>query len=222
MSKKLIEAIIDSCMLVSEGLVDDAERNLRNSGMFDEDSDYDGMLGKAVMELIQVFAKQGHSGASAMRTLELFDQVARRKPLTAQAWDAEREHLLQWLQDQGQLFGEHAMSNEMVQDFLDTSIGERPMVESLIEKVLGGATASDTLDNLDEAVPPKQFEVGNKVTVRFTPGHTRQGKIKKIREFGAGTDYVISLAPTASLSKRTIIAYWSSRDKVMVPTPHGN
>jgi hypothetical protein len=144
---KLIETIIDSCMLVSEGLVDDAERNLRNSGLFDEDSDYEGMLGQAVLELIQVFAKQGHSGASAMRTLELFDQVAKRKPLTAQAWDAEREHLIQWLQDQGQLSGEHAMDEKGIQTFLDMSIGDRPMTESLIEQVAEGMSAAEVIDS---------------------------------------------------------------------------
>lgn len=149
---RLVEAIIDSCMLVSEGLVDDAKRNLKNSGMFDEDSDYDGMLGKAVLELIELFAEQGHSGASAMLTLELFDQVARRKPLTANAWDAEREHLLVWLKEQGQLDGEHAMSIEQVKSFLDTSIGKRPIAESLIEQVVKGAAAVDVINTVKKAV----------------------------------------------------------------------
>lgn len=51
--------------------------------MFDEDSDYDRMVAKWVMELIQVFSQQGHSGGSAGMTLDLFDKVARFQPLTA-------------------------------------------------------------------------------------------------------------------------------------------
>lgn len=45
---------------------------LAERGMYDEDSDYDGMLGEAVEELSLVFAEQGHSGASAFVTLSIF------------------------------------------------------------------------------------------------------------------------------------------------------
>ena len=42
------------------------------AGLFDKDSDYEGMLGEAVQELLDVFHKQGHSGFSAQRTAYLF------------------------------------------------------------------------------------------------------------------------------------------------------
>jgi len=51
------------------------EKRLTELGMFDEDSDYDGMLGEAIMELSDTFAKQGHSGMSAAITVELFSQL---------------------------------------------------------------------------------------------------------------------------------------------------
>lgn len=63
-------------------LVKHAKKELELAGLFDKDSDYDGMLGMAVLELVKVFAKQGHSGFSANWTLEVFDKVARFKPLT--------------------------------------------------------------------------------------------------------------------------------------------
>jgi len=63
-------------------LVDHAKYELELAGLFDKDSDYDGMLGKAVMELVEVFANQGHSGFSAHQTLKLFNEVANYKPLT--------------------------------------------------------------------------------------------------------------------------------------------
>ena len=48
---------------------------LRSKGLFDEDADYDGMIGEAVMELIKVFSKQGHSGFSAQLTKHLFNEL---------------------------------------------------------------------------------------------------------------------------------------------------
>lgn len=63
-------------------LVKHAEKELKLAGLFDKDSDYDGMLGKAVLELVKVFAKQGHSGFSANWTLQVFNDVASYKPLT--------------------------------------------------------------------------------------------------------------------------------------------
>jgi hypothetical protein len=64
------------------GLVEHAERELRIAGLFDEDSDYGGMLGEAVLDLVRKFAEQGHSGFSALQTLAIFERVARWKPLS--------------------------------------------------------------------------------------------------------------------------------------------
>lgn len=59
-----------------------AEREVKLAGLLDKDSDYDGMLGEAVIELADVFGKQGHSGFSAMLTLSIFEKVARFQNLT--------------------------------------------------------------------------------------------------------------------------------------------
>lgn len=63
-------------------LVKHAEYELKLSGLLDKDSDYDGMIGKAVLELVKTFSKQGHSGFSAHYTLDVFNRVANYKPLT--------------------------------------------------------------------------------------------------------------------------------------------
>jgi hypothetical protein len=63
-------------------LVKHAEKELKLAGLFDKDSDYDGMLGNAVLELVKVFSKQGHSGFSAHQTLKIFNIVANYNPLT--------------------------------------------------------------------------------------------------------------------------------------------
>lgn len=59
-----------------------AERELIIAGLIDKDSDDKGELAKAVMELIRVFAKQGHSELSANMIISIFTKLARFEPLT--------------------------------------------------------------------------------------------------------------------------------------------
>ena len=62
---------------------DYAKDELKLAGLFDEDGDfYGGMIGEAVMELIEVFDKQGHSGMSAPMVINIFSTLAKYKPLT--------------------------------------------------------------------------------------------------------------------------------------------
>lgn len=62
-------------------LVNHAKTELTLAGLFDENSGYGGMLGKAVLELITVFSNQGHSGMSANKVSNLFNKLSRFKPL---------------------------------------------------------------------------------------------------------------------------------------------
>lgn len=59
-----------------------AKEELTRAGLFDKDSDYGGMMGDAVMKMIEVFSDEGHSGASANIAISIFEKVARFKPLT--------------------------------------------------------------------------------------------------------------------------------------------
>lgn len=59
-----------------------AQKELEAAGFFDADSDYEGALGDAVMTLIKTFNEQQHSGFSAMIVINLFDRLAKHKPLT--------------------------------------------------------------------------------------------------------------------------------------------
>jgi hypothetical protein len=60
-----------------------AELELEMAGLLSPDSVYDGMLGKSVLELLEVFANQGHSGTSASMTSDLFNKLSRYEPLGA-------------------------------------------------------------------------------------------------------------------------------------------
>ena len=50
-------------------------KRLKELGLYDADSDYDGMIGEAVEELSKTFANQGHSGSSAAITMSVFNQL---------------------------------------------------------------------------------------------------------------------------------------------------
>jgi hypothetical protein len=58
-----------------------AKFELELAGFFGEDSDYGGAIGEAVMELMEVFEKQGHSGYSAGVVASLFHKLANYEPL---------------------------------------------------------------------------------------------------------------------------------------------
>lgn len=58
-----------------------AREELDRAGLFDESSDYGGMLGEEVMRLVESFAEAGHSGFSAQMAASIFTQLAAWKPL---------------------------------------------------------------------------------------------------------------------------------------------
>ena|SRR5271165_3172068 len=57
-------------------------KELERAGLFNEESDYGGMLGEAVKELLLVFKNQGHSGYSAQCTSEIFRKLIKGEPLS--------------------------------------------------------------------------------------------------------------------------------------------
>lgn len=63
-------------------MTDWARNELQMAGLFDKDSDYEGMLGEAVMELMDRFSEQGHSGFSAGLVSSIFDRLSHHKPLS--------------------------------------------------------------------------------------------------------------------------------------------
>lgn len=87
MAKRIYKHITYKTMALHEH----AERELRLAGFYSADSDYGGMLPDAVLELIDVFTKQGHSGGSAASVIGLLKTLASYKilaPITdsAEEW----------------------------------------------------------------------------------------------------------------------------------------
>lgn len=55
---------------------------MRRAGLYDNDADFRGMIPECVLELLDTWHKQGHSGGSAYMTLEIFNKLVAHKPLT--------------------------------------------------------------------------------------------------------------------------------------------
>lgn len=62
-------------------LEDHARAELQAAGLLRRSSAYEGMVGECTLELVRVFARQGHSGGSAAMTVELFRRLASFAPL---------------------------------------------------------------------------------------------------------------------------------------------
>lgn len=63
-------------------LVQYAKSELELAGLFDKEKDfYGGMTGNAVLELVECFANQGHSGMSAGIVISLFKSLASWEPI---------------------------------------------------------------------------------------------------------------------------------------------
>lgn len=63
-------------------LVDYAKDELKRIGMIDSGEPYNDLAAKAIMDLIELFASQGHSGFSAPYVINTFRRLAMFKPLS--------------------------------------------------------------------------------------------------------------------------------------------
>lgn len=82
--RALAERIVDFGLSVmpDSGSIKHARRELEIAGLFSKDSAYGGMLGASTVQLMKLFALQGHSGYSARLQTDLFEKVSRWEPLT--------------------------------------------------------------------------------------------------------------------------------------------
>lgn len=78
-----------------------AIENLRLAGVMGPGSDYDGMIGEAVEELLRTLQRQGHSGGSHTLTVQTFTAVASGIPLTKEYADARRQAFKEFAEENG-------------------------------------------------------------------------------------------------------------------------
>jgi hypothetical protein len=90
---------------------------LEKAGLLKKDSDYDGMIGEAVKELLLVFQKQGHSGSSAQITANIFYKLIKGEPLSPLTNNPD-----EWMEVTTGVFQSRRVSNV----FIDQKVSERP------------------------------------------------------------------------------------------------
>lgn len=63
--------------------IDFCKKEVEIAGLLDKEKDfYGGMTGKAVLELCNIFAKQGHSGMSASVVASIFHRLTKWEPIS--------------------------------------------------------------------------------------------------------------------------------------------
>ena len=97
---------------------ENAKKNLEMAGLLDKDSDYGGMIGKAVLKLIDTHFDEGHSGMSHEYTLMIFNKVVRGQALTGKYWDMRKEELDKLAQE--------IMGEPWKDSLVEEMIGKRP------------------------------------------------------------------------------------------------
>lgn len=70
-------------------LVEHAKREMKRAGLGDPDGNYGGALQANILELVEVFAKQGHSGGSASIVIPTLIKLLNFENLTALTSDPE-------------------------------------------------------------------------------------------------------------------------------------
>ena len=117
-------------------LVQHAQLELELSGYFKEDSDfYGGMTGKAVMELIEVFANQGHSGMSAGIVASLFSKLANYEPLQPVTGRDE-----EWAEAFNDSNGHPVYQNKRCSAMFKHAGGRVTYNDSIVKRCLNGTT----------------------------------------------------------------------------------
>jgi len=80
---KLVFVRAKAKLKIASNTVDWAKRELELAGFFDKDSDYGGMLGHSILDVVKKFCEQGNSGSSAAISLSVLDKLLRHEPLTS-------------------------------------------------------------------------------------------------------------------------------------------
>lgn len=100
---------------------ENAKKNLEMAGLFDKDSDYNGMLGEAIMRLVDTHFNEGHSGMSHQLCVHLFNKVIQGKALTAEYWDMRKAEL--------DKFAQENMGDPWKPEMIEEMIGTRPVTK---------------------------------------------------------------------------------------------
>lgn len=120
-------------------LINHARRELEKSKLFSEGDFYGGMIGNAVMELIEVFSKQKHSGMSASAVIDIFKKLARYSILSPlECFDDE------WIEVSDNIF----QNNRLSSVFKEGKDGSPYYLDAIIWQEKNGNCFSGTVENI--------------------------------------------------------------------------
>jgi hypothetical protein len=106
-------------------LIEYAEEEIKAAGLNDPDpdSDYNGDIGKAVLELIQVFSNQGHSGMSASIVRNVFNKLDKPDYSSImnkiQPLNTTRDRIVTDVQNEYKLQTNVMSVNKLLSDFIE-------------------------------------------------------------------------------------------------------
>ena len=171
-----------------------AQLELELAGFFDKDSDYGGMVGDAVMELIKVFANQGHSGMSAGIVSSLFNKLAKYEPLQPVTGRDE-----EWVEAFNDSNGQPVLQNKRCSAMFKHADGRVTYNDAIIKRCLNGTswtgplflTKEDSINNVNQI----------KVEVKEFPFTPRTFYIDVLEEEIAKDDWIMWVADPKQLDE---------------------
>lgn len=129
-----------------------AERELKLAGFYNKDSNYGGMIPEAVMELMEVFAKQGHSGGSAPIVANLFKKLAMYENLTPLTGNDD-----EWNDISETQSGRKVWQNNRVSSVFKDEDGRAYYLDAIIWKTQNGGTYTGTAKYGEDEIRSRQF-----------------------------------------------------------------
>ena len=122
-------------------LIEHAKKEMELAGLYREDSVYGGMIPESVLELMEVFAKQGHSGGSAPIVADIFYKLAMYKNLSPVTGEDD-----EWMET-----GDNVFQNKRCSAlFKQGKDGRAYYLDAVIWKTQNGGTFSGQADLMTE------------------------------------------------------------------------
>lgn len=124
-------------------LVKHARYELELAGYFKENGDIDELMANDVLELINVFSKQGHSGFSAPHCIQLFKQLANYEIITPLTGKDD-----EWNDISGINGGEMYQNNRDSRVFKNGRFMKAYFIEAIVFRSDSGGLFTGTINNV--------------------------------------------------------------------------
>lgn len=111
-------------------LVEYAKRELKAAELLDSDDEMDALMATCVLQLVEAFSKQEHSGFSAGYCLHLFKQLASFKPLVPLSGNDD-----EWME-----VGEGMWQNKRAATVFKAADGKAYDLDAVVYREPSGAT----------------------------------------------------------------------------------